>query len=262
LNPQKKRYFNYIAMMLTTAEAGTKPTAEIDSSFISHMKHIKSESDVSAMTDATESTYDSCCSNNSFSTATTTRRSCLATSASSRRSMSMMMMESSSCSSLSLSVSFGSIEIRDYERVPGDHPETPLGVPLSIGWAYKERRPMSVEGYEKAKLQAEIDSDEFSARRYKSVKRLGAMTRKRLLMDEFHVPLQDILHAERSLEKFKKQLEKMRQEENDNGDCDGKKSIIRSLRKGVLNKLNLRTKKNKSKGSKQKQQPTGSLHIR
>ncbi|KAG7363851.1 hypothetical protein IV203_037052 [Nitzschia inconspicua] len=177
----------------------------------------------------------------------------------------------------SSSVSFGSVHIRDYERIPGDHPETSLGVPLSLGWAFRERHAVSVHQWEKQKMDKFLEDDTAIVLKPRkatggcggasgNVRRLGAMTRKRLLMDEFNVPLQEITQAERELSKFKKQLEKQRQSElnavldpttttQGDGELEGfdrngkrgkkkhtkKKSLVNSLRKGVLNKLSLRT---------------------
>jgi len=48
-----------------------------------------------------------------------------------------------------LSVSFGKVQIRQYERIPGDNPSICFGVPLAIGWAFNEEGdPISVEKYE------------------------------------------------------------------------------------------------------------------
>lgn len=48
-------------------------------------------------------------------------------------------------------VSFGFVEVRKYERIAGDHPETNLGVPLGIGWAFRSRPVRSVDGHERDK---------------------------------------------------------------------------------------------------------------
>jgi hypothetical protein len=78
------------------------------------------------------------------------------------------------------------------------------------------------------------------------------MTRKRLLMDEFNVPLEEICAAEKAVTKFKKQLEKMRKAEAEGIDYEvedeGKKkgkNKLRSLKKGLLNRCGLRTPSSK-----------------
>ena len=43
-------------------------------------------------------------------------------------------------------VCFGTTEVREYERVLGDHPHLSIG--LAIGWDYQEQDPVSVDDYE------------------------------------------------------------------------------------------------------------------
>mmetsp|Transcript_17949 Transcript_17949/g.28989 ORF Transcript_17949/g.28989 Transcript_17949/m.28989 type:complete len:191 (-) Transcript_17949:126-698(-) len=121
-------------------------------------------------------------------------------------------------------VSFGSIQVREYERIPGDHPETSMGVPLTIGWAFKEQRAVPVP-----KSSGTNNND----KKRKNVPRLGAMTRKRLLMDEFNIPMHEIRFAEKELEKFKKQQLKGEQQPSTSS---SKKQLlnVKSIRKGLL----------------------------
>mmetsp|Transcript_24778 Transcript_24778/g.40541 ORF Transcript_24778/g.40541 Transcript_24778/m.40541 type:complete len:253 (-) Transcript_24778:83-841(-) len=198
----------------------------------------RSGSDTGSVIDATSG---------STSSYFTGRRSCLISAPSSRRSTNSLLSASS--------VSFGSIEIRDYERIAGDHPDTNIGVPLAIGWAFKERGAMPVDKYEKAKMESFLeDHDLDHHHKYHhshggtgaNLRRLGAMTRKRLLHEEFHIPLDEILQAEKAVQKFKKHLERQRRAEEEGVDVatylknNRKKSIVRSLRKGVMNRLSLR----------------------
>jgi hypothetical protein len=44
------------------------------------------------------------------------------------------------------SVSFKTIEVREYERVLGDHPNTTHGPPMSIGWAFVEHDAIDLDG--------------------------------------------------------------------------------------------------------------------
>mmetsp|Transcript_34579 Transcript_34579/g.81516 ORF Transcript_34579/g.81516 Transcript_34579/m.81516 type:complete len:317 (+) Transcript_34579:189-1139(+) len=92
------------------------------------------------------------------------------------------------------SVSFGPIHVRQYERIVGDHPDTRVGVPLAIGWAYNEDECMSIERYE-------VDR----ARRGRANLRLTSITRKNMLLNVYGIPKEDILRAEAETEKLQKQ---------------------------------------------------------
>jgi hypothetical protein len=49
------------------------------------------------------------------------------------------------------SVSFSSLEIREYEVVIGDHPCCSRGVPVSLGWEYSEAGPLNLDEYEEGR---------------------------------------------------------------------------------------------------------------
>lgn len=93
------------------------------------------------------------------------------------------------------SVSFGPIHVRQYERIVGDHPDTKIGVPLSIGWSYYEDESVSIERYE--------------ADRIRKVKiRMSSITRKNMLLNVFGLPEKEILQAEQRSKKLRKQRER------------------------------------------------------
>lgn len=89
-------------------------------------------------------------------------------------------------------VSFGEVHVREYERIVGDHPDTRLGVPLSIGWAFYERPPVSIEQYEGDRI-------------HRGNLRLSSITRKNLLHNVFGIPEEEIRNAEKEIQKVKKQ---------------------------------------------------------
>ncbi|KAL3915308.1 MAG: hypothetical protein SGILL_005717 [Bacillariaceae sp.] len=210
--------------------------------------------------------YQNCAATNS-----SRRRSCLASSENSRRSL-------GASSERSSSVSFGSIQLREYERIPGDHPECCIGVPISIGWAFVQQSEISVKRYEKKKMDLFLEDDTaLQLKQRKStggqgacsgnVRRLGAMQRKRLLMDEFNVPLQEIVEVEKQIKKHKKLLQKQRMAEESGGsgtEADSsetmkkKSSLGRSFKKGLMNKCGLRTP---SSFKKQQQQKTTAVYV-
>jgi len=97
------------------------------------------------------------------------------------------------------SVSFGPIHVRQYERIVGDHPETKVGVPLGIGWAYSddEDHPdgISIELYEVDRIR-------------KGKLRMSSITRKNMMLHVFGFPEEEIKSAEKRSAKLRKQKEK------------------------------------------------------
>jgi len=100
-------------------------------------------------------------------------------------------------------VSFGPIHVRQYERIVGDHPDTKVGVPLSIGWAYyeDEQHPngVSIERYESDRI------------RKRGNLRMSSITTKNMLLNVFGIPLQELRQAEKESLKTRKQRRKQQQ---------------------------------------------------
>lgn len=123
------------------------------------------------------------------------------------------------------SVSFGPIHVRHYERVIGDHPETKVGVPVSLGWAFHEddRHPdgISIERYECDRIR-------------KRTLRMSSITRKNMMMHVFGVPEKEIIQAERATEKNRRRRETTGVVTQTGGTA---KKIGRSIRKGGLSFL-------------------------
>jgi len=97
------------------------------------------------------------------------------------------------------SVSFGPIHVRQYERIVGDHPETKVGVPLSIGWTYYEDdnypNGVSIERYESDRIR-------------KGKIRMSSITRKNMLLNVFGLPEKEILIAEKRSQKLRRKRER------------------------------------------------------
>jgi hypothetical protein len=94
-----------------------------------------------------------------------------------------------------LTVSFQSIEIREFNRIVGDHPDvTNGGPPLTIGWDYVQQPALRLEDYEKGKNE-----------RPSFVRRLSSGRRRDLLRIDFQIPLEEILMAEEQVQRVKKQ---------------------------------------------------------
>ena len=81
---------------------------------------------------------------------------------------------SESTSSSESRVQFGAIHVREYERVVGDHPDTRIGVPLSLGWAYYEKESVQIDKYEADRVR-------------KGNLRMSSITRKNLLHNVFGI---------------------------------------------------------------------------
>lgn len=92
-------------------------------------------------------------------------------------------------------VSFGAIQVREYERMVGDHPDTRIGVPLTIGWGFVEHDTISIDKYE-------------SARSSKGNLRMSSITRKNILHNVFGIPEEEIRSAEKEVQKIKKARER------------------------------------------------------
>lgn len=107
--------------------------------------------------------------------------------------------ETASSSKQRRSVSFGPIHVRQYERIVGDHPDTKVGVPLSIGWAY----------YEDDDHPEGIPIDRYECDRIRRGKvRMSSITRKNILLNVHGLPEEEILLAEKRSKKLRKEREK------------------------------------------------------
>lgn len=97
------------------------------------------------------------------------------------------------------SVSFGPIHVRQYQRIVGDHPETKVGVPLGIGWAYNEDEDhpdgISIERYEADRIR-------------KGKLKMSSITRKNMMLHIFGFTEEEIRLAEKRSTKLRKQKEK------------------------------------------------------
>ena len=87
-------------------------------------------------------------------------------------------------------VTFGSIQVREYNRIVGDHPDVKVGPPISIGWDFVEHDALPLEDYE-------------STRTRRFVRRLSSITRKNMLEHVFGIPAEEIAAAERENQKIR-----------------------------------------------------------
>lgn len=88
-------------------------------------------------------------------------------------------------------VSFGSIQVREYNRIVGDHPDVKVGPPISIGWDFVEHSAVSLDDYEATHPRKLF------------VRRLTSITRKNLLEHVFGIPPEEIAAAEKENQKIR-----------------------------------------------------------
>lgn len=118
-------------------------------------------------------------------------------------------------------VSFSTIEVREYERIVGDHPETKVGPPMAIGWAYAEPEVSMLDDYE---------ADRRAAR--KGNLRMSSITRKNILKNVFEIPEEEIRMAEKEVQKiFSKRVKTSNQGKVAEKVEEGLESIGRKLKR-------------------------------
>ena len=129
------------------------------------------------------------------------------------------------------SVSFGSIHIREFNRIVGDHPNVRFGPPLSLSWEHGELPPVSVDEYETNRVP------------YKKMLRMSSITRKNLLRNVFDVDEEEIRSAEEEVQKMWQSREKsMKQSEASAVVESAVKRLGRKLRKNLIRSLSAPSK--------------------
>mmetsp|Transcript_7569 Transcript_7569/g.9893 ORF Transcript_7569/g.9893 Transcript_7569/m.9893 type:complete len:194 (+) Transcript_7569:73-654(+) len=91
------------------------------------------------------------------------------------------------------SVKFATIQIREYKRTVGDHPEVLRGAPMSLDWDYNQHDHVCVSDYEENR----------SAKR--TFLRIDSYSRQQLLMDQFEISLEELQSAEKEAKMIRDQ---------------------------------------------------------
>jgi hypothetical protein len=94
------------------------------------------------------------------------------------------------------SVRFSAVQVREYNRIVGDHPDVRVGPPISIGWDYVEHEAQPVDRYEADRPPRSM------------LRRLSSITRKNLLINVFGVSEQEIRAAEKEVQVILKSRER------------------------------------------------------
>jgi hypothetical protein len=119
-------------------------------------------------------------------------------------------------------VSFGAIRVREYERIVGDHPDTRIGVPLTIGWGYLEHEVVHIDKYE-------------SERSSKGNLRMSSITRKNILHNVFGIPEEELRAAEKEVQKIKKSRDRSKKQSTVAAKSESAWNGFRRRAKKVLN---------------------------
>lgn len=101
-------------------------------------------------------------------------------------------------------VTFSHIDIREYERIPGDNPCVRAGVPLSIGWAHYQHKSILLDDYETAK----------GPPRDKIEMMIPASVRRSMLRDEFGASINELNASLKSVNISKRQRDHTLASEN------------------------------------------------
>jgi hypothetical protein len=106
--------------------------------------------------------------------------------------------EESSCTVFPMkrSVSFGEIEIREYNRIVGDSNANILvGPPVSIGWDFVQQDAVELETFERHR----------AVHRRKAALKMCHMQRSELLRNVFLVPASEIRAVEKEIQQMRKE---------------------------------------------------------
>jgi hypothetical protein len=93
-------------------------------------------------------------------------------------------------------VSFGSIQVRSFNRILGDHPEVQFGPPLSLSWEFVDLEAQTLDKYESTRPSKKRNL------------RLSSLTRRNLLENVFDVPSNELIAAEKAAKKIQRQRER------------------------------------------------------
>ena len=112
------------------------------------------------------------------------------------------------------SVSFQSVQIREYERIAGDHPDVTdhlKGPPLSIGWRHGEIVSIPIDSYESIRQQQRGSSSSSSSSFgvvQQHLEPIKGEMRKNILQYGFNVTQDEIEETMKEVKRIKEQRER------------------------------------------------------
>ena len=92
---------------------------------------------------------------------------------------------------------WGSVQIREYNRIVGDNPGVSVGPPLTLDWDYYEHEPIGLTDYEETRQK----------RKNFWRLRLSSVTRRNMLKNVFGISDEEIAAAEKGIEVIRKKRE-------------------------------------------------------
>eukprot|EP00540_Astrosyne_radiata_P018647 CAMPEP_0116846206 /NCGR_PEP_ID=MMETSP0418-20121206/13704_1 /TAXON_ID=1158023 /ORGANISM="Astrosyne radiata, Strain 13vi08-1A" /LENGTH=175 /DNA_ID=CAMNT_0004477423 /DNA_START=42 /DNA_END=569 /DNA_ORIENTATION=+ len=96
-------------------------------------------------------------------------------------------------------ISFGTVEVRTFNRIVGDHPDCKVGPPITIDWDYIQHDAIELGAYE-------------SDRKPRPNLKLTSITRKNLLKNVFEIPEEEIRNAEKEVQRILKKREQTKKQ--------------------------------------------------
>jgi hypothetical protein len=93
------------------------------------------------------------------------------------------------------SVSFGTVSVREFNRIVGEHPETKVGPPVALGNEFVENPTLHIDEFESSKPES------------KRSLRMSSITRKNLLLNVWGFSEEEVRAAEKEVQKIRKQRE-------------------------------------------------------
>lgn len=120
-------------------------------------------------------------------------------------------------------VRFAFVQIRTYNRMVGDHPDVHVGPPLTLDWDYEQNDDVLLEDYENNRKPK------------KRVLRLSSITRKNILRNVFDVDDNEILGAEKEIQKIRKQRERTNKQSKTGAKVE---NAFQSARRKIFGRVN------------------------
>jgi hypothetical protein len=119
------------------------------------------------------------------------------------------------------SVSFGFVEVREYNRIVGDHPEVRFGPPLGLGWEFHEHDRETIDKYE-------------SVHPRRKLQKMSSITRRNLLQNVFGATDEEIQASEKECQRIQKRREQSKNQAERTGKVESKKKVLRRFFYGLL----------------------------